>query len=152
MTRTQARQMGDFNARFLLDSLKAAHANLLAAIEELNRLTQLPLPPAGLLINVRWNVSKASLDRRLLWGRIHLELSRRVESASEDALRRLQDIDMELLQASSAHVTKWTPNAIQEDWEGYCKSSANIRRKMVEAIESETRLLYPILRSLGQSS
>lgn len=152
MMRSQAKQMDDLNARFLLDSLKAAHASLLAAIDELGRLTKQPLPQAQQLINVRWNVSKASLDRRLLWGRIHLELSRRVDSVSEAALRRLQDIDMRLLQSSSAHVTKWTPNAIQADWAGYCRASAEIRSKMVEAIKAETSLLYPILTSLAQPS
>lgn len=148
MMRTRARYQGGFDTRFLLESLKVAHANLLVAIDELARLMDAPSPSPDLLINVRWNLSKASLDRRLLWGRIHLELARRVDADAEDALRSLQDIDMRLLRASAAHVSKWTPSAINQDWDGYCRASAIMRRKMLEGIEAERSLLYPILQSL----
>jgi hypothetical protein len=135
-----------------LEALKTAHGNLLAAIEELGRLMEAPLPVPDLLINIRWNLSKASLDRRLLWGRIHLELAGRVDAESEDALRSLQDIDMRLLRASAAHVSEWTPVAVKQDWDGYRQASAIMRRRMLQGIEAEKRLLYPILESLtGQA-
>lgn len=152
MMRTRARYQDDSDTRFLLESLKTAHGNLSAAIEELARLMEAPLPSPDLLINVRWNLSKASLDRRLLWGRIHLGLARRVDAASEDALRNLQDIDMRLLRASAAHVSEWTPSAVKMDWEGYRQASAIMRRRMLEGIEAERRLLYPILESLSVQS
>lgn len=149
MMRTRARYRGDPDTRFLLESLKTAHGNLLTAIDGLSRLMGASPPPPDVLINVRWNLSKASLDRRLLWGRIHLELARRVDAESEEALRSLQDIDMRLLRASAAHVSKWTPTAVNQDWDGYCQASAIMRRKMLEGIEAEKRLLYPILNSLS---
>lgn len=149
MTRTRARYRGDSNTRFLLESLRKAHGNLLVAIDELARLMEARPPSPDVLINVRWNLSKASLDRRLLWGRIHLELARRVDADSEDALRSLQDIDVRLLRASASHVSKWTPSAINQDWNGYCRASAIMRQRMIEGIEAEKRLLYPILESLS---
>jgi hypothetical protein len=34
------------------------------------------------------------------------------------------------------------------DWPGYCRASEVMRGRMIEAIEREKQLLYPILESL----
>jgi hypothetical protein len=137
----------DVTAAFWLKQLKEAHADLISATNELARLTSGPVPAKDLLVSVRWKVSKASLERRLLWGRIHAQLSGSVDAKSEDDLRHLQKTDMQLFRGSTAHVAKWTADAIIEDWRGYCSASEAMRSKMIDAIGTEERLLYPILEA-----
>ena len=146
---SQSTSSVDPNALFLAESLKEAHHQLLSAIDELERLTSGPMPDKAQLVSARWNVSRASLERRLLWGRIHLYLAKHVSAKAEDDLRELQESDIRLLRISSAHVNKWTPEAIIEDWAGYCRASDTMRSKMRGAIETERRLLYPIFEGLG---
>lgn len=134
---------------FWLDELKEAHESLLSAIEKLAQLTRGPLPDKGELAAVRWRVSAASLSRRLIWGRVHSLLARRVTDLKVDReLRHLQEADMSLMRASTEHVGRWSLAAIIDDWAGYCQASEAMRRKMTYAISEEKRLLYPILSAL----
>lgn len=133
----------------LLAEIIKAHEDLLEAIGELAELTSGPAPAKGDLVNIRWKVSSASLSRRLLWGRILISLSGRVDAAEQQKLRRLQDMDIDLLRTSTKHVGAWTPEVILEDWSGYCRDSRDMRAKMTEAIRSEQELLFPILHRMG---
>ena len=133
------------NPSGLLTELQKAHEDLLRAIEELAELTAGQAPPKGDLVNIRWKVSSASLSRRLLWGRILMSLSGRVDAAEQQKLRRLQDADIALLRTSTKHVGAWTSEAILEDWRGYCQDSRDMRAKMIQAITLERELLFPIL-------
>jgi hypothetical protein len=140
-------------AAFLLDKLEEAHSSLLGAIEGLAELTRGPVPEKEQLIEVRWRVSEASLARRLLWGRIHAYLSERANREVESSLRKLQEADMLLIRISTEHVGRWTADAIIEDWPGYCRASDAMRGRLIEGVELEKRLLYPILEALeGVSS
>ena len=138
----------DTGVAFSFDRLREAHVALSGAIEELAQLTSGPLPDRQVLIDLRWAVSQTSLARRLLWGQIHTVLARRVELRFEPDLRQLQEMDVELIRASAKHVSRWTVDAIPEDWDGYCQASSLMRRQMLDAIAREKRLLYPILESL----
>lgn len=135
----------------MLESLKSAHANLSKAVDELQQLTKGPCPNRGAFVDVRWKLSKASLDRRLLWGRIHLYLSRRLSPATEQVLRELQEKDIKLLRTSSAHVAKWTPEAIIKDWAAYCRASETMTSRMLDEMRGEKQSLYPILEDLAGS-
>jgi hypothetical protein len=136
----------------LLDSLKDAHEALLSALRDLRLLTLGPPPTIETLNHIRWTVSKASLERRLLWGRIHFHLSRHVDARAEADLFRLQEIDMALLRSTSAHLTGWAPARVLEDWSGYAHASGVMQGKMIAAINTEKRLLYPLLEGAGTSS
>lgn len=138
----------DLGAAIWLDRLKETHAALVGAIEDLAHLTSGPLPDRRVLVELRWTVSRASLSRRLLWNQIHMFLARRVEARFERNLRQLQETDLDLMGASTKHVGRWTLDAIADDWEGYRQASDLMRRKMLNAIAGEKRLLYPILESL----
>lgn len=129
----------------MLVELKQAHTTLLRAMAELDTLTRGPLPTKDRIIDARWNISRASLARRTLWGRINNYLSS--HGAIEDLadLRRLQEGDMVLLRSSSEHVARWKITAIVEEWPAYCEASKAIRWKMQAAIGAEQRLLYPML-------
>jgi hypothetical protein len=138
------------NSGALLAELKRAHEDLLRAIEELAELTAGPAPPKGDLVNIRWKVSSASLSRRLLWGRILMSLTGCVGPTEQQKLRKLQDMDIELLRKSTKHVGAWTSEAILEDWPGYCRDSRDMRAKMIEAITLEQETLFPILHELNR--
>lgn len=130
----------------LLAELQAAHANLQKAIDELAKLTEGPVPTKAELVDTRWRVSRASLSRRSLWARIQMTLS--AGKHHQDVLRRLQEMDIALLRASTDHVGKWSPEAVLSDWTGYCLASANMRTQMKAAIGVEKQLLYPLLDQL----
>ena len=129
----------------LFDELKDAHEGLLSAIDELDRLTSGPLPSRELLDSVRWRLSKASLCRRMLWGKVHLGLAQTIDESAKARLRDLQEVDIRLLRDSTRHVAKWSTEAIVDDWKGYCRASEQMRSKMLEAIAGEKRTLYPLL-------
>ena len=129
----------------LLMELCHAHEALQKAMSRLGALTHGPLPTNNCVVEARWQISRASLSRRMLWGRIHTHLSTRASPKTANALKKLQESDMALLRASSQHVGKWTIEAVLSDWEGYAPASRDIRWKMSSAISLEKRLLYPLL-------
>ena len=131
--------------RRLLSELREAHLALLQAMAELDDLTRGPVPAKERVIDARWNISRGSLARRTLWSRIHACLVIRVIGAAADDLRKLQEADITLLRASTAHVSAWRINDVMANWSGYREASAKIRWKMKAAISTEQRLLYPLL-------
>lgn len=147
---THARRAVHFyaTAAFLLGKLEDAHSTLLGAIEELAKLTRGAVPDKERLIEVRWQVSEASLIRRLLWGRIHAYLSEHAVADFESSLRELQQADMLLIRISTEHVGRWKADAVIEDWPGYCSASNTMRARLIEGIELEKSLLYPVLEGL----
>ena len=133
----------------LLAELMDAHAELLQAIEQLERLTRGPRPSNQVLDDARWKISKASLARRRLWGRIQAHLSAVVDRDAATKLRHLQDLEIRLIRASVEHIARWPNKAVLNDWPGYCRASADMRSKLADMIIRERRILYPMLGSLG---
>jgi hypothetical protein len=131
----------------LLAELQEAHETLLRAMAAMDILTRGQVPARAKLTSTRWNLSKASLARRMLWGKILTSLSAGLSADRTDALRRLQEGDISLLRASTHHVSKWTTEAVLANWDGYCAASRSIRRKMAAGIDAEKRILYPMLES-----
>ena len=127
--------------------MNEAHETLLRAMVAMDILTRGQVPARAKLTSTRWNLSKASLARRMLWGKILTSLSAELSADRTDALRRLQDGDINLLRASTHHVSKWTTEAVLANWDGYCAASRSIRRKMAAGIDAEKRILYPMLES-----
>jgi hypothetical protein len=113
----------------------------------LDELTRGALPGKDSIVEARWNISRASLARRVLWNKISDHLSRRQCDITTRDLRALMGSDMALLRASSAHLSRWGIDAVMLDWSGYCTASLDIRWKMDAAVEAEKRLLYPMLQA-----
>ena len=131
----------------MLAELQQAHGVLLGAMDAVDILTRGLVPDKDTLTAKRWNLSKASLARRMLWGKILTGLSPGLSANRTDALRRLQDWDINLLRASTHHVAKWTTEAVLANWSGYCAASRSIRRKMAANLDAEKMILCPILES-----
>jgi hypothetical protein len=129
----------------LREDLEDAHLALSKSINDLCALTRGPPPSRGAVVQARWSISSASLARRTLWHRILARLSVSRFADAQADVRYLQDADMALLQASCAHVTTWSIDAVMRDWATYCVASQQMRDKMTVAIEAEQRLLYPLL-------
>jgi hypothetical protein len=131
----------------LLAELQQAHEMLLDAMDAVDVLTRGQVPAKARLTAERWKLSKASLARRMLWGKILTSLSPGLSGDRNDALRRLQEWDINLLRASTHHVSKWTTEAALANWSGYCAASRSIRRKMAANVDAEKRILYPMLET-----
>jgi hypothetical protein len=129
----------------LLAEYEKNHAELLSAMAVMDSVTRATLADRNLFSNARWRLSHASFKRRMLWGRIYRRLAPRAGPYQAAALDRIQATDLELIHQSAAHVGKWTTDAVEADWPGYCEASRAIRWKMNAHIGAERRVVYPLL-------
>jgi hypothetical protein len=136
----------------LLAELKQLHAKLLAAIQALERLSRGPPPREEDLVNARLAVSRPSLARRLLWGRILAALAPAVRGREESDIRLLQEADIRLLRASVSHVALWKPADAIANWRLYAAAESDILQRIVGVVALEQHLLYPMLEELERKS
>lgn len=129
----------------LLAELQEAHKKLLQTMSDLDKLTSGPVPTKERVIDARWAISRASLARRLLWGRVYAHLSGCLSKEDDRDLRWLREADIALLGSSSEHVSRWKIDNVMQNWGAYCEASKAIRWRMKAAIGAEKRLLYPML-------
>lgn len=124
----------------------AAHRELLEAMRAMEELTRAGTPGALRFSHTRLRVTRASMERRELFRRVVDQLSRNSTAATGRTVALLQQHDVELMEMTSAHVAVWTGDRIKGDWDGYCRSTSEIRARSRENIKRETELLYPLLR------
>lgn len=136
----------------LLAELRSAHSALLHAVRRLNQLGCGPTPSERDLIFARSQVSKARIERRLLLARVLGHLAPSASRRTELKLRSIQESDINLLQRSVDHVSRWkTPDAIV-DWRRFGSESARLLQQFITHVELEKRVLYPILKELERES
>lgn len=129
----------------MLGELKDLHADLLAAIDELERLTSEPTPHLGALAATRLKLTRASRRRNaFLEASVYPALAR--NRAAEAPVRQLRDEDRNRLVASANHIAKWSPAEIGARWADYCAASHSLRTAMRSRVREEQALLYPLLR------
>jgi hypothetical protein len=131
----------------LLGELKLAHSNLLRAIADLDRITSGPPPEEDALASARLAVSRTSLARRLLWGRILARLAPVARGRDEADLRLIQDCDIQLLKATVNHVAAWKPADAIERWRTYAAGESHVLQKLAGIVALEKSLLYPMLEA-----
>ncbi len=136
----------------MLAELREAHAGLVVALAEMERVTHDPAADRLRYSRARWRLSNASLARRALWQRIHHALAGCALGADVRTLAELQEADLALLRASADHIRDWTAPAVEAKWEQYCAASRDIRRKMKAGISAEQRLLYPLLERAARAA
>jgi hypothetical protein len=83
----------------------------------------------------------------MLWGKIHAYLLHGPRNVDAAELRHLQESDIALLRLSTAHVSEWQIDTVVTNWAAYCDASRALRGKMSDALQSEMRLLYPLLET-----
>jgi hypothetical protein len=129
----------------LLGELKQAHSKLLHSIDELDRISHGPPPPEKVLVGARWWVSRESLARRLLWGRILAHLAPLVRGRAEMDLRLIQEADIRLLKASVNHIAAWKPERAIANWRLYAGAESDLLQRIIGVVALEKSLLYPLL-------
>lgn len=127
-----------------LGELQSAHENLIAWMWALDDLTMQDSPPRGRLETVRWFLGQARRDRRLILESIFAAIPR-LPTAEAEAVRNVRALTYEALAASSAHIARWTLDAIEADWIGYREATREMRDLWLRAIEEERVILYPLL-------
>ena len=131
------------NARSLHD-LQGAHENLLAWMWALDDLTQQETPRRGQLETVRWFLGQARRDRRLALESIYARIPT-LDPDRARAVKSVRTLTYETLAAGSRHIAKWTIDAVEADWAGYCAETREMRDLWLRAVESEKQILYPLL-------
>jgi hypothetical protein len=135
----------------VLTQFKAVHAELREAIAGLEAVVSQPSPDREPLSAARLRLSKASSRRRSMIECSIYPLLHDVPPHEADKITNLRLEMAKLMVQSSEHIGLWTIRAICEDWPGYQKASAAMRRSMLKRIEHEAAVLYPLLQAkLGQ--
>lgn len=141
-------QTDDFQARDLLDELSRTHREVVQCMAEMDRTTS---GGADKLVytRARYAISRASLIRRNLFREACRELSQRVEPVMLDRIREAEDADKELMRLSAAHVSRWTAEQVEVHWPGYVTASKAIRAHMKHELDTEKRIIFPLLQRLA---
>ena len=116
----------------------------------MNGATSVAVPDRNCYTNARWRLSRASLRRRTLWGKVFQHLLPRAGPTDAEALESLDMANRDMLHKSAAHVGRWTMATIELDWREYCTASRAIRREMEAGISTERRIAYPLLAQAAQ--
>lgn len=126
---------------------KRCHEEMLAAIEAMDKLACHPVPNQLRLSHTRLRITRAGAECRTAFAKIERILSSEPSIAANRVIGVLQRQHRELKAASRHHLAFWTHAQANEDWPGYCRSSAEIRQMWRALIERERKLLYPLLES-----
>lgn len=126
--------------------LERVHELLLARLDALEELIRGSRPSREQLSAVRYQLTRASSQRRkLLEERVYPLLLEKVDSAARTAVQGLRSSTTGTVAESARHIHRWSTDEILKDWSGYCAASAWMRRQMRERIAQEKRVLYPLL-------
>jgi hypothetical protein len=129
----------------MLTKLKSAHSDLLSGLAAMDAVTSEPLPERYKHGNARWRLSQGGLKTTIALRTIFAFLKSQLSPAEATEIRMLQAVEMKLLRHSSAHVAKWAIAGIEADWSGYCVDYRAFRSILMASINSEKRVLYPLL-------
>ncbi|MEI9926658.1 MAG: hypothetical protein WDN44_01730 [Sphingomonas sp.] len=129
----------------MLNELRAAHEDLLAALAQLEQLTLQDSPDEAALASTRWQASRASGRRRKIFAAACAFLVDRVSDSDRIEIQTLQDLNATQLKASTAHIGKWTLQQVIDDWSGYQAVSRRMRASVRELVAADRATLCPLL-------
>lgn len=133
----------------MLDELKTAHEEMLAALEELETLTAAAACDESAVATARIRLSRASRQRRILSNQAIDRLLGEASAADAARLKGLRERNSGQLEASAKHIGSWGLRTIREKWLQYCQASQGVRRELRELIATDRELLYPLLARDG---
>lgn len=124
-----------------MEDLRRYHAEMLAALDALEQLTQSPDCDDKGVMAVRYRLTRASSARR----RKVIELcdALLVAGVSDPALASLRDATNASRSASSSHIGTWTLRQVMADWPGYVRASAAMRASLRREMAREVTVLGP---------
>ncbi len=123
----------------MMEDLRRYHAQMLAALEELEQLTQSPTCDDKAVMAVRYRLTRASSARR----RQVVALCDRLIGAgvSDPAVAALRDATNMSRGTSSSHIGTWTLRQVVADWPGYVRASAAMRASLRREVAREVAVL-----------
>lgn len=133
----------------LLDKLRAIHAELEGAMDELDQLTQAPTPNGSAVATARARLGRASGKRRTLFDMATNYLSKDASAADAAAIRTLRDLNAAQLTKSTQHIGAWGLKQLTEDWSEYVRTAAPMRQSMRDLIAADRKTLIPMLERAG---
>jgi hypothetical protein len=122
-----------------------AHIRLIASLDRLADVTGGRFPDRARYTQARFRVSHASFTRRTILEDVFRHLLPDATAGDSKALRDLRSTGSAMRLESTAHVSRWTADEIEADWPAYCAASAVLRLRMKARVETERRLVYPLL-------
>lgn len=139
-------------AKALLSELRQAHQSLQSCFGELDKILARPILDAGALTSVRLKLAGIRLTRGPLIAKVSELLSTRVNAAEAATLEQLRSSHHRLLQVATVHTSKWTLEAIANNWAQYRRDTRELVRQWVAKAEREQRLIYPIVERFTLSA
>jgi len=136
-------------AKAMLANLRAIHAELEAAMDELDLLTAAPAPSPTAVTAARTRLSKASGKRRGLFDAATNLIVETAAQPDAQRIRGLRDLNAAQLEKSTQHIGAWGLRQLTEDWPGYVRTAAPMRQSMRDLIAADRAVLLPMLERLG---
>lgn len=131
----------------MLTELRAYHDTLMSLIGEMAELTAASAPDQDRLASARLKLTQTSRNRtNFLIVDVCPALLAGAPKGDAEQIQLLQQEATRLREQSSHHIGTWNARHIAEDWPGYQRASAEIRKLMTARIEKEKKILYPLLR------
>ena len=135
----------------MLTELQQHHEKLRTLIAELGALCEDRHADIVKVSAVRLELTRASRARSaFLNAVVYPKLQRTSPPDKKIALEKLKSEGLLMLVRSGDHLRRWTSREVAADWPGYCLASAEARQRMIERVEHEAELLYPLLKDNGQ--
>lgn len=123
-----------------MDQLAKVHKELKELIQLLAAETAKPTADMAAVSGIRMRLTRASRCRATLLEDMFAAACTNGRSPDRAITNVVMDARKARL-ASGTHICKWTLRAIEADWNGYCRDSAQMRSLMLRQIESEAKAL-----------
>ncbi|WP_084580753.1 hypothetical protein [Sphingomonas azotifigens] len=122
-----------------MEDLRRYHAQMLAALDELEQLTHAATCDDKAVMAVRYRLTRASSARR----REVVALCEQLIAAgkTDPALLSLRDATNVSRATSSSHIGTWTLRQVMADWPGYVRASAIMRASLRREVAREEAVL-----------
>jgi len=130
----------------LLSEIDEATTTLNACLAELEDVLARPEFETSALTSVRLRLAGIRLTRGPLITRMADFLAGRVTEAEQAALDDLRTSHQRILQAATAHTSKWTLDAISNDWDTYRRETRALVGRWRSKSDQDAQLIHPLIR------
>lgn len=129
-----------------LAALAAAHVEVepcLAALERLMEKDYLAASPE--FSTTRHRLARANLGRAQVAREACGHLLSITPPAEAEALRDLHQREVDHFQLISQHIRRWSPQAVERDWDGYRAATRAVIDQVRQLLSLERKLIFPLL-------
>jgi hypothetical protein len=126
--------------------LDEATSTLNACLGDLEEVLARPAFDASALTSVRLRLAGIRLTRGPLITRLSDFLAGRVTETEQAALNDLRTSHQRILQAATAHTSKWTLDAISCDWHNYRRETRALVSRWRSKSDQDAQLIYPLIK------